>query len=65
MCIKLPELSATHIYYQLKAAMDMKLHSMVTPHIHPRIEWQQMIDLIVKYDDSLRMKKNRQSNSYL
>ena len=23
-----------------------------------------MIDLIVRYDDSLRMKKNRQSNSY-
>ena len=64
MRIRLPELSATQMYYQLKAAMDMELHSMVTPHIHPQMEWQQMIDLIVRYDDSLRMKKNRQSNSY-
>ena len=64
MRIRLPELSATQMYYQRKAAMDMELHSMVTPHIHPQIEWQQMIDLIVRYDDSLRMKKNRQSNSY-
>ena len=64
MRIRLPELSATQMYYQLKAAMDRELHSMVTPHIHPQMEWQQMIDLIVRYDDSLRMKKNRQSNSY-
>ena len=42
----------------------MELYSMVTLHIYPRMEWQQMIDLIVRYDDSLRMKKNRQSNSY-
>ena len=65
MCIRLPELSATQMYYQLKAAMDMELHSMVTPHIYPQMEWQQMIDLIVRYDDSLSMKKNRQSNSYV
>ena len=64
MCIRLPEVSATQIYYQLKAAIDMELHSMVTPHIHPQMQWQEMIDLIVRYDDSLRMKKNRQSNSY-
>ena len=64
MRIRLPELSATQMYYQLKAAMDMELHSIVTPHIHPQMEWQQMIDLIVRYDDSLRMKKNRQSTSY-
>ena len=64
MRISLPELSATQMYYQLKAGMDMELHSMVTPHIHPQMEWQQMIDLIVRYDDSLRMKKNQQSNSY-
>ena len=37
---------------------------MVTPQIHPQMEWQQMIDLIVRYNDSLRMKKNPQSNSY-
>ena len=64
MRIRLPELGATQMYYQLKAAMDMELHSMVTPHIHPQMEWQQMIDLIVRYDDSLTMKKNWQSNSY-
>ena len=52
------------MYYQLKAVMDMELHSMVTLHIHPQMEWQQMIDLIVRHDDSLRMKKNRQSNNY-
>ena len=64
MRIRLPELSATQMYYQLNAAMDMELHSMVTPHIHPQMEWQHMIDLIVRYNDSLRMKKNPQSNSY-
>ena len=64
MRIRLPELSATQMYYQLKAAMDMELHSMVTSHIHLQMDWQQMIDLIIRYDDSLRMKKNRQSNSY-
>ena len=58
MCIRLPELSATQMYYQLKAAMDMKLDSMVTPRIHPQMKWQQMIDLIVRYDHSLGMKKN-------
>ena len=58
MRIRLPELSAILVYYQLKAAMDMELHSMVMPHIHPQMKWQQMIDLIVRYDDSLRMKKN-------
>ena len=40
MCIRLPEFSTTQIYYQLKAAMDMELHSMVTLHIHPQMEWQ-------------------------
>ena len=30
---------------------------MVTPHIHPQMEWQQMIDLIVRYDDSLGWKR--------
>ena len=64
MRIRLPELSTTQMYYKLKVAMDMELHSMVIPHIHPQMEWQQMIDLIVRYDDSLTMKKNRQSNSY-
>ena len=64
MRIRLPELSATQMYYPLKAAMDMELHSMVTPHIYLQMEWQQMIDLIVKYDHSLRMKKNPQLNSY-
>ena len=48
MRFRLPELSATQMYYQLKAAMDMELHSMVTPRIHPQMEWQQMIDLIVR-----------------
>ena len=62
--IRLPKLSATQMYYQLKAAMDMELHSMVTLPIHPQMEWQQMIDLIVRYNDSLRIKKNRQSNIY-
>ena len=65
MRIRLTKLSATQMHYQLKAAMDMELHSMVTPHIFPQMEWQQMIDLIVRYDDSLTMKKNPQSNSYL
>ena len=65
MRIRLPRLSATQMYYQLKAAMDMELPWMVTPHIHPQMEWQQMNYLIVRYNDSLRMKKNRQSNSYL
>ena len=59
MRIGLPELSATQKYYQLKAAIDMELYSMVTLHIYPQMEWQQMIDLNVRYDDSLRMKKNR------
>ena len=38
MRIRLPELSATQMYYRLKAAMDMELHSMVTPHIHPQMK---------------------------
>ena len=38
MPIRLPELSATQMYYQLKAAMDMELHLMVMPHIHPQME---------------------------
>ena len=65
MRIRLSKLSTTLMYYQLKGAMDMELYSMVTPHIFPQIEWQQMIDLIVRYDDSLRMKKNGQFNNYL
>ena len=36
MRIRLPELSTTQMYYQLKVVMDMELHSMVTPHIHLR-----------------------------
>ena len=64
MRIRLRELSGTQMDYQLKAVMDMELHTMVAPHIHPQMEWQEMIDLIVRYDDSLRMKQNRQYNSY-
>ena len=59
MHIRLPELSTTQMYCQVKVAMDMELHSMVTSHIHPQMERQQIIDLIVRYDDSLRMKKNQ------
>ena len=65
--LRLPQLTDMQLYRQLKSAMDPTLKSAVTPHINPDMNWNDMITLIVKYDDSQNKNKNlghRFNNTY-
>jgi hypothetical protein len=55
--LRIPYISQKQLYYQFKNAMDHELSLMVSPHINPKMEWQEMVDLAMKFDEN-RRKKN-------
>ena len=70
--MRVAEISPTQLYMQLKNAMDPELRTLVTPHIHSTMLWQDLIDMAMKFDEARRHSKqtgnsdnyqrNRQNN---
>ena len=69
--MRVPELTNRQLYYQFKNAMDEELSRMVEPHMYVEMEWQNIVNLAMKFDETRkksttfnRHKPRGQFNNY-
>ena len=55
--MRVAELSPTQLYMQLNNTMDPELRTIVTPYINATMDWQDLIDMVIKFDEARRHSK--------
>ncbi len=63
MKMRVPRLTYLQLFHQLKIAMDQDLHQLIAPHIHDTMDWDEIMEIAVRYDAALKMKNQQKSTT--